>query len=47
LLYIGLGMLAFRFGKTREMRLTAWLSAQAVFFYVVAVAITHDPLLSL
>ncbi len=47
LLYIGLGMLAFRFGKTREMRLTAWLSAQAVFFYIVAVAITHDPLLSL
>ncbi|MDD5057407.1 MAG: SirB2 family protein [Sideroxydans sp.] len=46
LLYIGLGMLAFRFSKTRKMRFVAWLGAQAVFFYIVAVAITHDPLLS-
>ena len=47
LLYIGLGMLAFRFGKTPETRLAAWLAAQTVFFYIVAVALTHDPLLSL
>ena len=47
LLYIGLGMLAFRFAKTLQMRLVAWLSAQIAFFYIVAVAITHDPLLSL
>ncbi len=44
LLYIGLGILAFRFGNTRKMRFVAWLCAQAVFFYIVAVAITHDPL---
>jgi uncharacterized membrane protein SirB2 len=47
LLYVGLGMLAFRFGKTPQVRLAAWLLAQAVFFYIVAVAITHDPLPSL
>jgi len=47
LLYIGLGMLAFRFGRTRQTLLAAWLSAQLVFFYIVAVAVTHDPLLSL
>lgn len=45
LIYIGLGMLAFRFGKTRGTRLAAWLCAQAVFFYIVAAAITRDPLL--
>lgn len=47
LVYIGLGMLAFRFAKTQTMRLVAWLSAQMVFFYIVAAALTHDPLLSL
>jgi uncharacterized membrane protein SirB2 len=46
LLYIGLGMLAFRFGQTWRTRFVAWLCAQAVFFYIVAVAITHNPLLS-
>jgi len=47
LLYIGLGLLAFRFAKTTQLRLIAWLSAQLAFFYIVAAAITHDPLLSL
>ncbi len=45
--YIGLGMLAFRFGRTPRIRLAAWFSAQAVFFYIVAVAVTHDLLLTL
>jgi uncharacterized membrane protein SirB2 len=44
LLYIALGTLAIRRGKTRAIRLTAWLAAQAVFGYIVAVALTHDPL---
>lgn len=44
LCYIGLGMLAIKRGKTRRIRLAAWLAAQAVFFYIVAVALTHDPL---
>lgn len=44
LLYIALGMVAMRHGKTRTIRLSAWLAAQAVFFYIVSVALTRDPL---
>ncbi len=43
LFYIGLGMIAFRFGKTRRVRITTWVAAQIVFIYIVAVAITHNP----
>lgn len=46
LLYIGLGMVAFRFAKTNQQRLVAWLAAQLAFFYIVAAAFTHDPFLS-
>jgi uncharacterized membrane protein SirB2 len=46
LLYIGLGMIAFRFANTNQMRLVAWLAAQLTFFYIVVAAITHDPFLS-
>lgn len=42
--YIALGMVALRFARTRRMRLGAWLAAQAVFFYIVAVAVTRNPL---
>lgn len=42
--YIGLGMVAMRFGRTRKIRAAAWLAAQAVFFYIVAVALTRNPL---
>ena len=41
--YIGLGMTALKRGKTRSMRIIAWIAAQAVFFYIVAVAITRNP----
>jgi uncharacterized membrane protein SirB2 len=44
LIYIGLGMIALKFGRTSRMRITAWIAAQAVFFYIVAVALTRDPL---
>lgn len=44
LLYIGFGMMAFRFGKTMRARISAWVAAQIVFFYIVAVALTHNPL---
>jgi len=44
LLYIGLGTLALKRGKTRRTRMAAWLAAQAVFFYIVAVALTRQPL---
>jgi uncharacterized membrane protein SirB2 len=42
--YIALGMIALRFGRTRFLRITAWVAAQAVFFYIVCVAITRDPM---
>lgn len=42
--YIALGMVALRFARTRGMQLAAWLGAQVVFFYIVAVAVTRNPL---
>jgi uncharacterized membrane protein SirB2 len=47
LIYIGLGMLAFRFAKTNVIRLYAWLAALIAFAYIVMAAITHDPQLTL
>jgi uncharacterized membrane protein SirB2 len=44
-LYIALGSVALRYGKTRRIRIAAWVAAQAVFCYIVAVAITRRPLL--
>jgi len=44
-LYIGLGLIAFRFGKTTTVRLFAWLAAILVFGYILAVAVTKSPLL--
>lgn len=41
--YIGLGTVALKRGRTRRIRLTAWLAALAVFGYIVSVALTHDP----
>ncbi|MDV6345776.1 SirB2 family protein [Nitrosomonas sp. Is37] len=43
LLYIGLGMIALRFGKTRTIKVSAWIMAQIVFFYIVLVALTKNP----
>lgn len=45
LFYIGFGMIALRFGKTRKARISAWIAAQIVFFYIVLVAVTKNPLL--
>lgn len=42
--YIALGMVALRYARTRGMQFTAWLAAQAVFFYIIAVAVTRNPL---
>ena len=44
LLYIALGTIALRRGKTRRARIGAWVGAQAVYLYIVAVAITRNPL---
>ena len=46
-LYVALGMAAFRWASSRRGRIAAWLAAQAVFFYVVAVAVTKTPGLGL
>ncbi len=42
--YVGLGMVALRFGRTRGERVQAWLAAQVVFIYIVSVALTRNPL---
>jgi uncharacterized membrane protein SirB2 len=44
LVYIGLGMVAFRFGKTRRVRLVAFGLALLTAGYIVAVAYTKSPL---
>ncbi len=44
LVYIGLGTVALKRGKTQRVRVAAWLGSQAVFFYIVAVALTRNPL---
>lgn len=43
LLYILLGTIALKRGRTKKIRLTAWLSAQLVFIYIVTAALTHHP----
>lgn len=47
LLYICLGMIAIRFGKTRRTKIMAWIAAQCVFIYIVLVALTKSPVLGL
>ena len=44
LAYIGLGMVAFRFGKTASTRAVAFVAAVASFAYVVGAALTKSPL---
>ena len=43
LLYIGLGLVAFRFGRNRGVQVSSWLAALAVFAWIVSVARTHQP----
>ena len=42
--YIGLGMLALTYGKTKQIRIVSWIAAQLCFLYIVAVALTKNPL---
>jgi len=44
LIYIGLGMVAFRFGKTSRQKAAAFFSAVLVFAYMVCVATWRSPL---
>src|SRR5512139_2740171 len=43
IVYIVLGTVALKRGKTRGQRIAAWFGALLVFGYMVAVAVTHDP----
>jgi uncharacterized membrane protein SirB2 len=43
LLYIGLGMVALRFGRTKQVRISAWLLALLTAAYMVAVAYSKSP----
>ena len=43
LLYIGLGFIALKYAKSKTIRLSAWLAAQAVFIYIVLVASSKNP----
>ena len=42
--YIALGIVALRKGKTRSVRLAAFVAALATFGYIVSVAVTKSPL---
>jgi uncharacterized membrane protein SirB2 len=42
--YILIGMVALRRGPTKPVRIAAWGVAQLVFLYIVAVAVTKNPL---
>jgi len=46
-IYILLGMVVMKWGKSRRARLIAWWSALLVFGYMVGVAITKQPLVFL
>jgi uncharacterized membrane protein SirB2 len=41
--YIGLGMIALRLGKTRFIKVLAWCGALLTLTYIVAVALTRNP----
>jgi len=45
LLYIALGMVALRAGRSKRVRMLAWLAAVLVFAYIVAVARSKNPLI--
>jgi uncharacterized membrane protein SirB2 len=45
LVYIALGTVALRRGRTKTVRVAAWCAALGVFCYIVAVAFTKSPLI--
>ena len=44
ILYIGLGLIAFRFGRTRLIRTAAFSGAVLSFIYIVGAALMKSPL---
>ena len=41
--YVGVGMVAFSYGRGRRVRLASWAMAQLIFGYIVLVALTRSP----
>ena len=41
-IYIALGTVALKRGRTRRSRIAAWIAAQVVFLYIVTVAVTRS-----
>ena len=41
-LYIGLGFVALKYGKSKSVRILSWLAAQVVFIFIVLVAIFRN-----
>ena len=44
LVYIALGMVAMRFGKTKTIRMAAWSAAMLTVLFIVSVAFSKNPL---
>ena len=44
MLYIVLGSVALRYGRSRGVRIAAFIAALATVTWIVSVAVTHDPL---
>lgn len=42
--YIVIGAIGLKYGKTRNIRIAAWLGASAIFLYIVLVALTRQVL---
>ena len=42
--YIVIGAIGLKYGRTRKIRVTAWLGAIAIFIYIVLVALTRQVL---
>jgi uncharacterized membrane protein SirB2 len=43
LLYIVMGSIALKRGKTKQIKVASWIIAQGIFFYIVLTAISHNP----
>jgi uncharacterized membrane protein SirB2 len=41
--YIGLGVVAFRLGKDKKQKLTAWALGMGVVFYIAVTAVSRNP----
>jgi uncharacterized membrane protein SirB2 len=42
--YIVVGAVGLKYGRTKKIRISAWLAAIAIFLYIVLVALTHQVL---